>query len=147
MTTDGLSRRHALTGAAVVGLGVPLLAACGGDDDEPTAGSDAGAGETSTDAGSEGPLTSTSEIAVGGGAIFAEAKVVVTQPTEGDFKAFTSICTHQQCPVTEIVGEQIRCRCHGSAFSIADGSVVGGPAPAPLAEVPISVEGDEISLG
>ena len=31
MTTDGLSRRHALAGAVTVGLGVPLLAACGGE--------------------------------------------------------------------------------------------------------------------
>ena len=30
MTTDGLSRRQALTGAATVGVGLPLLAACGG---------------------------------------------------------------------------------------------------------------------
>ena len=46
-------------------------------------------------------LAATSDIAVGGGAIFADEKVVVTQPTEGDFKCFTAICTHQGCLVVE----------------------------------------------
>ena len=53
---------------------------------------------------------------------------MVTQPTEGDFKAFSALCTHQGCVVSEIKGEDIDCTCHGSKFSIADGSVVDGPA-------------------
>ena len=137
-TCAGLSRRHALAGGAAVGLGLPLLAACGG-------------GSTATDGASDAPppsgaLTTTSEIEVGGGAIFGDHRVVVTQPTEGDFKAFSAVCTHQGCTVNDIVGSEIRCPCHGSAFSIEDGSVVGGPAPKPLPEVEISVEGDQISI-
>jgi hypothetical protein len=31
MTDAGFTRRHALTGAAVVGVGLPLLSACGDD--------------------------------------------------------------------------------------------------------------------
>jgi Rieske Fe-S protein len=31
MTTDGLTRRHALQGVALAGVGAPLLAACGSD--------------------------------------------------------------------------------------------------------------------
>ena len=47
MTSERLSRRHALAGAATVGLGVPLLAACGGDDPaEDTGGDGATAGPT-----------------------------------------------------------------------------------------------------
>lgn len=136
----GLSRRHALTGGAAIGLGLPLLAACGGGD----AGS--GASEATDTSPESGALTTTSEIEVGGGAIFAEQRVVVTQPTEGDFKAFSAACTHQGCTVNDIVGSEIRCPCHGSAFSIEDGSVVGGPAPEPLAAVEISVEGDQITV-
>ena len=120
-TDHGFTRRHAMAGAAALGLGVPLLAACSGDEETPTA-SDPNTSSSSPSSGGEEPaagaLTTTDAIAVGGGAIFADAKVVVTQPTEGDFKGFSSICTHQGCPVSEIVGEQIRCPCHGSAFSI-----------------------------
>ena len=32
MSTNAVSRRNALSGAATIGLGLPLLAACGGDD-------------------------------------------------------------------------------------------------------------------
>lgn len=148
MTPDGLSRRHALTGAATVGLGLPLLAACGGNDvSSATDSSPTTSGSTSGGAPAGGAaLAATSDIAVGGGTIFADEKVVVTQPSEGEFKAFTSICTHQGCPVTSVSDGEIQCRCHGSAFSIADGSVLAGPAPAPLGEIAITVKGGEITL-
>jgi len=139
MTTDGIRRRHALTGAAGLGLGLPVLAACGGD-----AGTATDPATDSSDSG--GPLGPTSDVAVGGGTIFADQKVVVTQPSEGDFKAFTAVCTHQGCLVGQVDGEEIQCPCHGSVFSIEDGSVLNGPATSPLSEVGISVEGDEISL-
>ena len=42
------------------------------------------------------------DIPVGGGRIFEAIKVVVTQPTEGDFKAFTAVCTHQACTVSSV---------------------------------------------
>jgi Rieske Fe-S protein len=151
MTTDGLSRRHALTGAAAVGLGGPLLAACAADD-EPTTADDPGpSGSTSSDpdAGGEAPgaaLASTSEIEVGGGTIFADQKVVVTQPSEGEFKGFSSTCTHQGCQVASVSDGTINCPCHGSQFSIEDGSVAGGPAPGPLSAVELNVQGGEISL-
>jgi Rieske Fe-S protein len=70
--------------------------------------------------------------------------VVVTQPTAGSFKAFTAVCTHQGCTVGSVSGGAIHCPCHGSAFSIKDGSVVNGPATQPLAAVSIKVEGTSI---
>ncbi len=73
-----------------------------------------------------------------------DAAFVVTQPEKGSYKAFSKICTHQGCPVAEIVGKEIVCRCHGSHFSIVDGSVVSGPAQRPLAESKVTVSGDQI---
>lgn len=153
MTTDGLSRRHALTGAVTVGLGAPLLAACADDaDSDPTAAdpeSSSPSDGTSSEAGGGGgaaALAATSDIEVGGGTIFADEKVVVTQPSEGEFKGFSSTCTHQGCQVSSVSDGTINCSCHGSQFSIEDGSVTGGPAPAPLGEVELTVKGDEISL-
>ena len=70
---------------------------------------------------------------------------MVTQPEAGEFKGFTNICTHRQCPVAS-VSETIDCNCHGSKYSITDGSVVNGPATEGLAEKAITVDGDSISL-
>ena len=60
--------------------------------------------------------------------------------------AYSAVCTHQGCLVTEVT-ETIDCACHFSKFSITDGSVVSGPASAPLAEQAITVDGDSIVLG
>jgi len=94
-----------------------------------------------------GALAATSEIPVGSGKIFTPEKVVVTQPVSGDFKAFSAVCTHMGCIVNQISDGTIDCPCHGSQFSIKDGSVVGGPAPSPLAAEAIKVSGDRIILG
>jgi Rieske Fe-S protein len=151
--------RRTVTGLATAGLSLPLLAACG--DDEPSSAGDPGGSPSSTGGTSQGTsptagesssggsadaLASTSDIEVGGGAVFPDEQVVVTQPTEGEFKAFNSTCTHQGCQVESVSDGHINCPCHGSRFSIEDGSPDGGPATSPLEEVSISVEGDSIVL-
>lgn len=93
-----------------------------------------------------GALASTSDIPVGGGTVFAEQDVVVTQPAAGEFRAFSATCTHQGCPVTEVTDGTINCNCHGSKFAVEDGSVVDGPADTPLPERDISVTGEQILL-
>ena len=89
-------------------------------------------------------LVKTAEVPVGSGIILDEAKVVVTQPAAGDFKAFSSICTHLSCPLNGISGDRITCTCHGSSFSISDGTPAGGPARSPLEEIAVTVDGDEV---
>ena len=144
------TRRGLLAGAGVVGAGV-LLAACNTED--PNAANNNGAGPGTggqpIPAGSADPgtqagaaLAATADVPVGGGIILAS--MVITQPTEGEFKAFDKKCTHQGCPVTEIKGGAINCKCHGSKFSIEDGSVQDGPGNGPLAEKQIKVDGDNI---
>jgi Rieske Fe-S protein len=92
------------------------------------------------------PLVSTSAVPVGGGVVFAEQDVVVTQPVAGEFHAFSATCTHQGCAVDEIADGTINCPCHGSEFAVEDGSVVAGPAGSPLPERAIRVEGGSILL-
>ena len=160
MEPTGVSRR-ALTGAASLGLAAPVLAACG--DEEPQGATDRpGAGESSSgsstrdpspsqrrtaepETGGGGGLASAAEVPVGGGLVLADRELVITQPTKGDFRGFTAVCTHQGCLVGD-VGDTINCSCHGSRFSITDGSVLSGPAGAPLAERPLVVDGDAIDL-
>ncbi len=156
--TAPLSRRRALTGAATLGVGVPLLAACG-DDEEATANDPASSDPTSaptssattetadgatSQAPAAGGLVATADVPVGGGVVLKDDELVVTQPAEGEFKAFTAICTHQGCLVGSVSDGTIHCPCHSSTFSAADGSVQGGPATAPLAEVAVKVDGDQV---
>ena len=158
MTKEALSRRNALAGAATVGIGLPLLAAC--SDDPGTTATDPGSGGESSESPSgeseESPsagasnsgttLGAAADIAVGGGTVFKDAKVVVTQPAEGEFKGFSAICTHQGCPVASVEDGAITCPCHGSKFSIEDGSVQDGPATKPLGEVGVEVKGGEVTV-
>jgi Rieske Fe-S protein len=148
-----MSRRVLIRGAALTGVAVPVLAACGSDDadqngDANSADSpDAADSPESPDDGAEGGTTvATSDVPVGGGTILAEEMVVVTQPTEGEFMAFSAVCTHQGCPVQSVSDGTINCQCHGSAFAIEDGSVVNGPATRPLESKSVSVEGDSVRV-
>ena len=89
-------------------------------------------------------LALTSDVPVGGGKILADKKIVITQPRAGSFEAFTAVCTHQGCAVSSVSGGTINCPCHGSKFSITNGSVVTGPAASALAPVGINVQGTSI---
>jgi Rieske Fe-S protein len=91
-------------------------------------------------------LASVNQIPVGGGVIVPEPPIVITQPVAGTFKAFTAICPHQGCLVSEVAENQIVCPCHGSLFSAEDGAVVQGPAEQGLTAASIEVNGDSIVL-
>ncbi|WP_435745127.1 Rieske (2Fe-2S) protein [Nocardioides sp. SYSU DS0663] len=149
-----LSRRRALTGIAGVGIGLPVLAACGGDsepstavDPDPTTDTPTASGSASSDGapGAEA-FAPASDIEVGGGAVYPDEEVVITQPSEGEFKAFSAICTHQGCTVIEVSDEGIVCPCHNSIFAITDGSPQGGPATTALAERPVRVADGQLFL-
>jgi Rieske Fe-S protein len=146
------TRRHVLALVTVTGAGGALLTACGGGGDD-TAGTDtpAAGGSASSDGAASpsesaagGALVATSKVPVGGGVILDKQRIVVTQPTDGSFKAFSAVCTHMSCLVGSVKDGTISCPCHGSAYSAADGSVKNGPATRALKEVPISVEGGQV---
>ncbi|MEV1287511.1 Rieske (2Fe-2S) protein [Micromonospora sp. NPDC049679] len=150
---DAPSRRALLLGAGAVGATV-ALGGCGTGNDKDL-GDGGGTGSPQSASGSPqgggsnpgaAPLAKKGEIPVGGGKIFAKEGVVVTQPTAGEFKGFSNICTHQGCPVSSIDAGTITCTCHFSKFSIEDGSVKGGPAKRPLPAKDVKVEGDNIVL-
>ena len=149
--TADLDRRTVLRGATVGGLALPLLAACGGGDEASSGGSggarsSAGADSPDSSGGAGGTSVAAADVPVGGGTILKDQKVVVTQPAKGDFKAFTAVCTHKGCTVAKVEGGLIMCPCHGSKFSIEDGSRKAGPAQAALASKKVTVEGDQISI-
>jgi Rieske Fe-S protein len=92
-----------------------------------------------------GGLADTDAIPVGGGMVLADQEIVITQPTAGEFRAFSAVCTHQGCMVDAVSGGTINCPCHGSKFGL-DGTVSKGPATQPLSERAVKVSGSQISL-
>jgi Rieske Fe-S protein len=148
-----------LAGVGLVGLASAITACGAGTSSTQAAGnaattpaaagsttaSSAAAGGASSSTGAKA-LAATSEIPVGSGMIFAGSQVVVTQPTAGEFKAFSAVCTHMGCIVNQISDGTIDCPCHGSQYSITTGDVVTGPAPRPLPAKQIKVSGGSVFL-
>ncbi|MFD7447886.1 Rieske (2Fe-2S) protein [Kitasatospora sp. NPDC059827] len=138
-TSPATSRRTLLCGAAAVlaAGGTVAVTGCGSS-----------AGSSDTGGAAKGPvdLGPASAVPVGGGTVFREQKIVVTQPTEGQYKAFSAKCTHAGCIVDQVKKEQIQCPCHGSRFGIADGAVQDGPAPSPLPSYAVTVEGGNLKV-
>ena len=158
------TRRGLLAGVGLVGLAGAITACSSGGSSmsaavadpatssgtggAPTATGAAAAGSSAAASGgtAAGALASTSDIPVGGGKIFGTQLAVVTQPTAGDFKAFSAVCTHMGCTVSQIADGRIDCPCHGSEYSITTGAVLAGPAPSPLPAKTIKITGDSIFL-
>jgi Rieske Fe-S protein len=145
-----LSRRSvfAVTGVATASAALALA----GCSTSTSSGSGSGANDpppASPGAANSGGATAlgpASTVPVGGGHVFADQKVVVTQPTAGQFKGFSAVCTHQGCTVNKVADGTIDCPCHGSKFKIADGSVAHGPAARPLPAMKVSAEGGTLRL-
>ncbi|WP_371499828.1 Rieske 2Fe-2S domain-containing protein [Kitasatospora sp. NBC_00374] len=131
------SRRTLLCGAAAVlaaSGGTVAVAGCASSSDGAKASAapvDLGAAEA---------------VPVGGGKVYREQKIVVTQPEAGQYKAFSAKCTHAGCVVDQVKAGQILCPCHGSKFAIADGAVADGPAPTPLPSYPVTVQDGKLQV-
>lgn len=136
-SASSASRRTVLRGAALVGAAGVGAAACTGG------------------TGAKGPATPTApvdlgaagEIPVGGARLYREQKLVVSRPAEGEYKAFSAVCTHAGCVVTKVENGKISCPCHGSTFDAATGKVLQGPAGAPLPAVPVKADGGKLIAG
>ncbi|MBC3190783.1 Rieske (2Fe-2S) protein [Pseudonocardia sp. C8] len=136
-----VARRAVLAGAGVAAVGA--VAACGGgattDDTEQQQAGDVPQGAPGT------VLGPASEVPVGGGKIYSEAQIVVTQPAAGQFTGLSTICTHAGCTVNAVADGAIVCPCHQSRFGL-DGAVVQGPATQPLPQRPVTVADGSIAL-
>jgi cytochrome b6-f complex iron-sulfur subunit len=79
-----------------------------------------------------------------GGSKIVQGILVINTGT--GYAALSSICTHQGCTVGyNSTANKIQCPCHGSEFSIT-GSVITGPANAPLESFPATLNGTTLEI-
>ncbi|MFC5952069.1 Rieske (2Fe-2S) protein [Pseudonocardia lutea] len=141
-----LTRRSMLAGTCAAGCAALAGCATYSAAPEPEAAPAGDATAAPRPGEAAAPLVRTAEVPVGGGVILAAQQVVVTQPTAGLFKAFSTTCTHQGCAVTSVADGSIVCPCHGSSFSVTDGAPTEGPARKPLPEKAVTVSGGAVTL-
>ena len=126
------SRRSAVTATAAV-VGSALLVACGD-------------GRSATAAKTVDIEIDAAKVPVGGGHVDTTNSVVVTQPSKGTYKAFSSVCPHQGCQVGSVNADAIVCPCHGSRFDPATGDVTAGPAEKALPAKKVVVQGAKLHI-
>src|SRR5215216_4994257 len=157
-----------------VGAACASLVACGGgasssggggsgggksDGGDSGGGNNGGGGSDGGDSGGGSKKSSGGDAKAGGTAIASESQVapgsafkfkdsgnpaVLVHLDNGDFVAYSAVCTHQGCTVAYQDGE-LACPCHGSVFDPANGgAVVTGPASRPLPGIPVKIQGGEV---
>lgn len=123
----------------------------GGESGGSGGGKSGGSGASSSSSGGDAKaggaaIAGESEVAPGSAVAFKDSgsPAVLVHLKNGDFVAYSAVCTHQGCTV-EYQGGQLACPCHGSVFDPAKGAeVVTGPAPSPLPEIPVKLEGGDV---
>ena len=163
---EKVSREKFIRLAAALGVGAASasVAACGGGSgggsgngsgdgsgdgagvgaNTPAASSDA-SGEAATGTGGS-TIARESEVAPGSAVTFKDGgkDAVLVHLDDGQFVAYSAICTHAGCTVAYRDSE-LACPCHGSVFDPANGAeVVSGPAETPLPEIPIEVRDGQV---
>ncbi|MGW7515589.1 Rieske (2Fe-2S) protein [Streptomyces sp. NPDC054796] len=142
MNDQQTPRRTVLRVPAVAGLGLAVTAcsgSSGGGEEQPAKGT-----ATPTAPVDLGPA---SGVPVGGAKLFREQKLVLSQPSKGEFKAFSAVCTHRGCVLSTVKKEEGDCTCHGSRFNVTTGEVIRGPATNPLPEVPVREKDGKLVAG
>ncbi len=75
---------------------------------------------------------------------FGNKPVILIRKTNGDYIAFSAVCTHLDCIVQyrKDYG-QIYCACHNGRYDL-NGRVASGPPPAPLQKYAVTIKDNEV---
>lgn len=77
---------------------------------------------------------------------FGNKPVLLVRTHEGEFRAFSAICTHLDCTVQYRKEKgSIWCACHNGTYDLT-GRNIDGPPPRPLDEYRVVVQGEEIFI-
>lgn len=132
----------------------------------PGAGAAAGTSASSAPSGASGQSGSANQLAIASTAAVAQAgafgfqvPIAIGNASPGDpgivvslgnsqFAAFDAICTHAGCTVGyDPQAGLLICPCHGAEYDPRhNGQPVAGPTNIPLTELPITIQGGEITL-
>jgi cytochrome b6-f complex iron-sulfur subunit len=75
---------------------------------------------------------------------FGNKPGLLIETPDGEFRAFSAICTHLQCTVQYRPDEKlIWCACHNGRYDLT-GKNISGPPPRPLEEYQVNLRGDDI---
>ncbi|HZI46632.1 MAG TPA: Rieske (2Fe-2S) protein [Pyrinomonadaceae bacterium] len=75
---------------------------------------------------------------------FGNKPGILVHTAQGEFKAFSAVCTHLECIVQyRDDTKQIWCACHNGQYNLS-GQNIGGPPPRPLEEFKVNTRGDEV---
>lgn len=88
----------------------------------------------------------TSELAPNTGKVFrfGNKPGVLVRTPEGDYRAFSAVCTHLQCTVQYRNDfKHIWCACHNGHFDLT-GRNIEGPPPRPLEEYRVEIRGEDV---
>lgn len=73
---------------------------------------------------------------------FGSKPALLVRTAEGEFKAFSAVCTHLECTVQyKSDVSQIWCACHNGFYDLS-GNVASGPPPRPLDSYTVAVRGE-----
>ncbi len=75
---------------------------------------------------------------------FGSQPAILVRTAEGEYRAFTAVCTHLSCTVQYRADtHQIWCPCHNGIYDLT-GRNVSGPPPRPLETFEVHVQGEDI---
>jgi len=75
---------------------------------------------------------------------FGSRPALLVRTADGNFKAFSAVCTHLNCTVQYREDlHQIWCACHNGLYDL-EGRNVSGPPPRPLESYEVHVQGEDV---
>ena len=155
--TLGTRRDFCLAACQALSLGAmaATLQACGGGDNPNEPSGNFGnvpqlptIGATVTNGAATLTVDGTALSSTGGAAIVTSGlgTLLVVRTDATSVSAYTATCTHQQCTINGFTESVFQCPCHGSRFSPANGSVLRGPATAPLRRLTASIANGVVTI-
>ncbi len=142
-----IERRVVLAGSLATSSAIALAACAAQPEVAETTPPSGSVDEMEIITGGEVLVGNIDDIAVGSGTkikVNDQLTILVTHPTEAQFRAFSATCTHAGCIVSGIRDGQIACACHGARFNSESGEPEQGPANSALRKIDLEVRGKEL---